>query len=108
RSQAQVGVERARIHHLPRVHAPLRTPEALEGGKPGGELRAVHPSQQLAARLTVPVLPGERAAVRHHEVGRVLDEGAELTDTGRGVQVEGDADVHAAVAEVAVEGGLVA
>ncbi len=67
------------------------------------QLRAVHPRQQLAARLPVAVLARERPAELHHEVGGLLDEPAIGRDALGGLQVEVDARVHAALAEVAVE-----
>ena len=67
------------------------------------QLLAVHPRQQFAARLAVAVLARERAAELDDEVGRLLDEPAIGGDALGGLQIEVDARVHAALAEVAVE-----
>ena len=54
------------------------------------------------------MLARERAAVADHQVGRLVHEGAELADALRRLQVEVDAHVDAALAEVAEVGGAVA
>src|SRR5205085_12119468 len=78
-------------------------PDRLELAKRLHELVAVHPRQQLGERLPVAVLAGERTAEGRHEVGRTLEERAEgATPVGRG-QLEVDARVDAALAEVAVQ-----
>src|SRR5574337_1484743 len=51
---------------------------------------------------------GEGAAVAYHQIRRVVHEGAEFLDPIASEQVEVDAGVDAALAEVAVEGGEIA
>ena len=53
------------------------------------------------------MLAGERAAVAEHQIGGALDEFAIVADAGFALQVEIDAHVDAAVAEVAVERSLI-
>ena len=62
----------------------------------------VHPRQQLRAGPAVAVLARHRAAVRRHQVGRVLDELPVAAAPAGVLELEVDAHVHAAVAEVAV------
>ena len=63
---------------------------------------AEHAREQLGARLPVAVLAGERAAVGDDEVGGLLDEAPVARDPAAAREVEVVADVHAALAEVAV------
>src|SRR5690606_8300631 len=60
-----------------------------------------------AARLAVAVLAGERAAVADDDVGRALDELAVALDAAAAHEVEVDAAMDEALAEVAVEGRLI-
>ena len=73
---AQVGVERVGVDALARVHPAARIEGGLEPPERVDQLRPVHPLEQLAARLAVAVLAGQRAAERHDEVGGALDERA--------------------------------
>src|SRR4029079_7761906 len=50
--------------------------------------QAAHLRQQLAARLAVAVLARDRAAVRHDQVGRLLDERAVLREARHARKVE--------------------
>ena len=100
----QISVELAGPHDRAGIHPVLRVPDGLELGEGVDQLRRVHPRQQLGPGLAVPVLTGQRAATRRDQVGRFLDEAAEVGDAWFGDQVEVDPDVHAAVAEVAVVG----
>ena len=62
----------------------------------------VHPRQQLGAGPAVAVLARHRPAVRRDQVGGLLDELAEPPAAAGVLELEVDAHVHAAVAEVAV------
>ena len=103
RSEAQVLVQRPGVDDLPRVHPVVRVEDGLELTEGLYHVVAVHLRQQLAAGLAVAVLAGQRSAVGHHEVGRLLHEPPVLPHPVGGDQVERDAAVHAAVAEVAVD-----
>ena len=102
----QVGIQRGGVNHPPRVHHPVRVPGRLEGAERLDHGRGVHPGEQLGAGLAVAVLAGQRTPQRADQVRGVLHERAVAGDAGAGEQVEVDARVHAAVAEVAVVGGL--
>ncbi len=68
------------------------------------QLIAEHLGEQCAARLAVAVFAGEGAAVGEGDVGGAVDELAEFEDAGFGFEVEVEAHVDAALAEVAVHG----
>ena len=71
------------------------------------QFRAKHFRQKFGAGLAVAMFAGERAAVADDEIRGLLRELAVLGDAIFRLQVEVEARVHAAVAEVAVEGTLV-
>ena len=104
-AQTQVLVELVRRHDLAGVHPVLRVEDGLQPAEGGDQFVPEHARQQLAPALPVPVLPGERTAELHHQVGRPLHEPAVGGHPVRGVQVEGDPGVHAALPEVAVQTG---
>src|SRR5581483_6150129 len=83
-------------------------PDALELAKRFDDLLAVHDRQELAARLSVTVLAGERAAVGADHVRRFVHEALPRRDALGGVEREVDAAVDAGLAEMAVERGVVA
>ncbi len=62
---------------------------------------AEHFRQQLGAGLAIAVFAGKRAAVAHHQVRGLFHEVAICAHAFRSLQVEGDAAVDAAIAEVA-------
>src|SRR3546814_8335538 len=68
----------------------------------------LHLGQRFRAALPIAMLPGKRAARPQHEVGGVIQEGAVFVDSASACQVEIDAHMHAAAAEMAVEGASVA
>ena len=103
-AEPQVLVEPVRRDHLARVHQVVRVEDRLELPEGPDQVVAEHLGQQLAARLAVAVLAGERAAVGHHQVRGALDEPPERRDALGGDQVERDPGVHAALAEVPVQG----
>ena len=88
------------------VHEPVGVERPLELRERGEDVRRVHTVQQLRPGLAVAVLAGERAAVLGDQVGGLLDEPPEVGDSPLGEQVEVDADVDAAVAEVPVVDAL--
>ena len=88
---------------LARVHPVARVEDGLELAERPDQLGTEHPRQQLAPRLAVAVLAGQRAAVGDHQVGRVLHERAVGGDALRGAQLERDPGVHAALPEVPVQ-----
>src|SRR5581483_8018950 len=90
------------------VHAVLGIPESLEFAEGLHDFSAEHFGEQGAARLAVAMFTGERAAEGDDDVCGAIDELAEFADTGRGFEVEVDAHVDTALAEVAVEGAAVA
>ena len=102
RGEPEVGVERRRVDEHAGVEQVAGVEDPLGLLHQGDRLGRVHPRQQLGAGATVAVLAGHRAAVRRHQVGRVLDEGAEARAAAGVLELEVDAHVHAAVAEVAV------
>src|SRR6185436_12878144 len=108
RTPAQVLVDAARVDELPWVHPPRRVPGGLEFAERLHQLGAEHHRQEFGARLAVAVLARERAAVLHHQRRRLGDEAAPVRDTFAALQVEVDARVHAAVAEMAVDRGAIA
>ena len=79
----------------------------LNSRKASHQLGAEHLGQQRGAGLAVAVFAGERAAVGDDDVGGAVDELAEGEDAGLGLEVEVEAHVDAALAEVAVHGAAV-
>ncbi len=90
----------------PGVEAVVGVPERLELLEQGDDLGAVHQGQQLGAGLAVAVLAGQRTAVGGDQPGGIGDEGAEDGGALLGGEVEVDADVQTALAEVPVDGAL--
>ena len=110
RAQAKIVhriVDGDRIDHLARVHPVIRVPQSFELLKSLHQLRAVHFRQQGAAGLPVPVFARQRSAMGQDDVGGLVDKFAIFADALRGHQVEGDPQVHAALAEVSVHGRLI-
>ena len=100
--EPQVGVERRGVDEDTGVEQVVGVEDPLGLLHQGDRLRGVHPRQQLRAGAPVAVLARHRAAVRRHQVGRVLDEVPEPAAPAGVLELEVDAHVHAAVAEVAV------
>src|SRR6185436_12631738 len=107
-SPAQVLIDAPRVDQLAGIHAPRRVPGRLEFAERLHQLRAEHHRQELRLRLAVAVLARERAAVLDHQRRRLAEEAAPVRDAGAALQVEVEASVHAAVAEVAVDRRAVA
>src|SRR5690348_4939560 len=102
-SEAQVRIERPCVDDLARIHAPVRIPDGLELTERLYQLLTKHLRQQLALRLAIAVLTGERAAEGQAEIRGLVHVLAEFTHSLSCLQAEGHARVHAAVAEVAKE-----
>src|SRR5690606_30687236 len=107
-AETEAVVERLGVNDLARVHDAVGGPDALELAEGFGDLLAIYAREQFALGEGVAVLCAQRAAVFHHEIGRLLNEAAESLDTGGSHQIEVDAAVDASLAEVAIEGGVVA
>src|SRR5439155_26546440 len=75
-------------------------PDRFELAERLDELGAKHLGQELGARLPIPMLARERAAVRQHEVGGGVHKRPELLYAGSGLQIERDAAMNAAVAKM--------
>ena len=106
-AEPQVPVQRVGVDDLAGVHPVAGVEERLDLARTGP--RPGRRTSWAAARrgLAVAVLAGQRAAVGDDEVGGAFDEGAVVGDAVDGAQLERDAGVHAALAEVPVQRGLV-
>ncbi len=100
--ETETGVEGRGAYQHSGVEQVVRVPHALHPLEEAHHLLPVHPGQQLRPRLPVPVLSGQRPAVRHHQLRELLREAAEPGDAGLRQQVEIDPDVDTAVPEVPV------
>ncbi len=107
-AEAEVFVDLVAVDHFVGVEAVVRVPEALEGAEGVHEFGAEHLGEECAAGLAVAVFAGEGAAVGEGDVGGAVHELAEVEDALFGFEVEGDAHVDAALAEVSVHGAVVA
>ena len=103
-AEAEVFVGLVGVDELAGIHAVGGVEDALEGAEGLHQLFAEHLGKQRAAGLAVAVFTGERAAVGEGDVGGAVDELAEFEDAGRSLEVEVEAHVDAALAEVAVHG----
>src|SRR5258708_7178025 len=102
-AEAKVLIEFVGLDQLAGIHLPVGVPGGLKLAEGLHQLRAEHFGKQLATGLAVAVLAGEGAALAHDEVGGLLHKLTELGDAVLRSQIEVDAGVDAAVAEVAVE-----
>src|SRR5882762_3882382 len=107
-AEAEVLVRLVGVDELAGVHAVGGVEDALEGAEGLDQLFAEHFGEECAAGLAVAVLAGEGAAVGEGDVGGAVDELAEFENAGGGFEVEVEAHVNAALAEVAVHGAGVA
>ena len=76
--------------------------DALERAEGFHQLCAEHLGKERAASLAVAVFAGERASVGEGDVGGTIHELAKFEDAGAGFEIEVEAHVDAALAEVAV------
>ena len=97
---ADAAVHGLGVHEHPGVEDVVRVEDPLVPGEGLQRLGRVDGAQQLRAGAAVTVLAGDRSAVAVHEFRRAFDELPVLRHSRLGVEVEGDADVHAALAEV--------
>src|SRR5262249_26854027 len=102
-AETQVVVDPTGTQHLAGIHPPRRIPDRLELVERRHQLWTVHARQQLAARLAVAVLAGERSAEADDQIGRALDESAIRANPRGSLEIEVDARVDAALAEMPVE-----
>ena len=105
-TQPQVLVDAVGPYHLARVHLPVRVPDRLELVESVDEILAVHEGQELRLALPVAVLTRQGATVRDHQVRGLGHEAPVLRDAFARLQVELDARMHAALAEVAIQRAL--
>ena len=103
RAEAQVFVELVGLDHFSGIHLPIGIPRRFKFAEGLDELGAKHFRKQFGAGLAVAVFAGDGAAIADDEVGGCFHELTEFCDTIFRLQVEVDAGVNAAVAEVAVE-----
>ena len=106
-AQPKILIDAIRVDDLPRVHLSVGIPDRLELAERLDELVTEHFRQKLRARLTVAVLAGERSAVCQHEIGGLVHERLVCLDALRCLEIEIDARVDAALAEMAVQGATV-
>ncbi len=104
-AEAEVFVELVGVDELAGVHAVGGVEDALEVAEGFHQLFAEHLGEERAAGLAVAVFAGEGAAVGEGDVGGAVHELAEVEDAGGSFEVEVEAHVDAALAEVAVHGG---
>jgi hypothetical protein len=104
-AEAEVFVGLVGVDELAGVHAVGGIEDALEGAEGFDQVFTEHLGEERAAGLAVAVFAGEGAAVGEGDVGGAVDELAEFENAGGGFEVEVEAHVDAALAEVAVHGG---
>ena len=107
-AEAEIFVDLVAVDHLVGVEFVLRIPDALEGAEGLHEFGAEHLWEERSTGLAVAVFAGDGAAVGEGDVGGAVHELAEVEDAGAGFEVEADAHVDAALAEVSVHGAVVA
>src|SRR5207237_9628960 len=107
-TKSDIGAAGIWVDYFSGSHPVARLPDRLEFQKRAHDLVAKHDRQQLTLGLSVAVLAGERAAVfLTRETGGILCERAILVDALRAIEIEVDARVDAALAEMAIEPGVV-
>ena len=106
-AETEIFVGLVGVDELAGVHAVGGVEDALEGTEGFHQLFAEHLRKERAAGLAVAVFAGERAAVGESDVGGVVHELTKFENTGGGFEVEVEAHVDAALAEVAVHGARV-
>src|SRR4051812_13198533 len=100
--KAAVLVNAIRMDDLAGIHLPLGIPKLLEFAECVNEFGAEHLPEHFRAALPVAMFAGERAAVGDDQVSGLFDELAIVCDTLRREEIEADAGVYAAHAEVSV------
>ena len=107
-SQTQIVIKPVRVDHFARVHLPVRIPDSFEFVEGLHQLRSEHFGEELCARLTVSVLARNRSAIADHKISGLLYELSKFGNTILSFEIEVDAVVNAAIAEVPVKRALVA
>ena len=107
RPEPQIGGDRIRVHDLTGIHHARGVPDRLEFAKGFDQFRPVHLDQQLGLGLAVTMLAGNRATVGDNEIGSLVEETEPLPHAILRAQAEIDPAMDAAVAEMAVERGIV-
>src|SRR5947207_1583979 len=99
-SQTQIVIKPVRVDHFARVHLPVRIPDSFEFVEGLHQLRSEHFGEELCARLTVSVLARNRSAIADHKISGLLYELSKFGNTILSFEIEVDAVVNAAIAEV--------
>src|SRR3954464_6443708 len=105
--EAQILVDAVRIDDLARIHFPVRVPYGFEFAKSLDEFLPEHLVKKFRFGLAVTMFATEAAAVFHTEIGRFFHERAPFLDPRSASQVEAHAAMHATLAKVSVERGVV-
>src|SRR6185437_8548627 len=87
---------------------PIGIPQRLEFLECRNQFRPEHLRIKLSASLTVAMFTGEGSAIGDDQVGGLLHKSAEIANAVCRLQVEADAIVNTAVAEVSVQHALIA
>src|SRR5579875_1324080 len=101
-AHAQIFIHAIRIHELAGIHSAFRVPNRLEFAERLRQLRPEHFRIKLGARLPVAVLAGKRPSVAQRQVSGFLHESTKAANAFRASEVEIDAHMNAALAEMAV------
>src|SRR5205814_5319805 len=99
----QILIAPKRLHHLARIHFPIRVPDLFELRECLHQFVPEHFRKQLSARLTVTMLARKRAAVPDHEIGRLVGELEIFLDPGMIFHSEIDPGVDQPLPEVTVK-----
>ena len=103
RSHAQILIRATRVDHLAGIHHVARIPDRLELAERIDQHIAVLLRQKDSARLAVAMLAGNRSAVLHDQVRGAIEEAHPLGDAVDTLEVEVDPEMHASLAEMAIE-----
>ncbi len=92
---------------LARIHLPVGVPDGLELFEGMDQLGAEHLLEQPRTRLSVAMLARQGSAVLDDQVGGFLDEAHIIVNAILAHQIEGDAAMHARLAEMTIQRRLV-
>ena len=102
---SQVGGERWRVDDLTRIEEAVRIERPLDGAKGVVELRAKHTLYERSADQAVAMLARERPAELKHQVGDLVRDRLELSNSVRRLHVHNRSDVQATDRRVGVDPG---